>query len=65
MFIRPHHKKQYKEMLAALVGQSVSAADGPAISEDQQTCGKELLYFNYYYCIMIHCIIYSMIEMFV
>uniref|UniRef100_A0A3Q4BVD7 Regulator of telomere elongation helicase 1 n=1 Tax=Mola mola TaxID=94237 RepID=A0A3Q4BVD7_MOLML len=27
MFIRPHHKKQYKEMLAALVGQSVSAAD--------------------------------------
>uniref|UniRef100_A0A7N8YBW0 Regulator of telomere elongation helicase 1 n=1 Tax=Mastacembelus armatus TaxID=205130 RepID=A0A7N8YBW0_9TELE len=34
MFIRPHHKKQYKEMLDALIGQSVSAADGPAVSED-------------------------------
>uniref|UniRef100_A0A8P4GCH8 Regulator of telomere elongation helicase 1 n=1 Tax=Dicentrarchus labrax TaxID=13489 RepID=A0A8P4GCH8_DICLA len=27
MFIRPHHKKQYKEMLDVLIGQSVSAAD--------------------------------------
>ncbi|XP_067447279.1 regulator of telomere elongation helicase 1 isoform X2 [Thunnus thynnus] len=34
MFIRPHHKKQYKEMLAALGGQP---ADVLAVSEDQQT----------------------------
>ncbi|XP_044206767.1 regulator of telomere elongation helicase 1 isoform X2 [Thunnus albacares] len=34
MFIRPHHKKQYKEMLAALAGQP---ADVLAVSEDQQT----------------------------
>uniref|UniRef100_A0A8P4GAH3 Regulator of telomere elongation helicase 1 n=1 Tax=Dicentrarchus labrax TaxID=13489 RepID=A0A8P4GAH3_DICLA len=30
MFIRPHHKKQYKEMLDVLIGQSVSAADVPS-----------------------------------
>ncbi|XP_041801882.1 regulator of telomere elongation helicase 1 isoform X2 [Chelmon rostratus] len=36
MFIRPHHKTQYKQMLDALVGQTVSAADVPAVSEDQQ-----------------------------
>lgn len=47
MFIRPHHKKQYKKMLNGLVGRSVSAADGPAISEDQQTSGKELFYLLY------------------
>ncbi|XP_042265633.1 regulator of telomere elongation helicase 1 isoform X1 [Thunnus maccoyii] len=34
MFIRPHHKKQYKEMLAALGGQP---AEVLAVSEDQQT----------------------------
>ncbi|KAM7412359.1 hypothetical protein PAMA_022037 [Pampus argenteus] len=34
MFIRPHHKKQYRQMLDALIGQS---ADVPAVSEDQQT----------------------------
>ncbi|XP_070766663.1 regulator of telomere elongation helicase 1 [Enoplosus armatus] len=34
--IRPHHKKQYKEMLDALIGQSVSAADVPTLSENQQ-----------------------------
>uniref|UniRef100_A0A7N9ASA0 Regulator of telomere elongation helicase 1 n=1 Tax=Mastacembelus armatus TaxID=205130 RepID=A0A7N9ASA0_9TELE len=32
MFIRPHHKKQYKEMLDALIGQSVSAADASSSS---------------------------------
>ncbi|TKS77856.1 Regulator of telomere elongation helicase 1 [Collichthys lucidus] len=36
MFIRPHHKEQYKHMLEALTGQSVSAADVPAVNEDQQ-----------------------------
>ncbi|KAM8754557.1 regulator of telomere elongation helicase 1 isoform 1-T1 [Acanthopagrus schlegelii] len=36
VFIRPHHKKQYKDMLDSLVGQSDSAADVPAPSEDQQ-----------------------------
>ncbi|XP_040918142.1 regulator of telomere elongation helicase 1-like [Toxotes jaculatrix] len=36
VFIRPQHKKQYKEMLDALIGQSASAADVPAVSEDQQ-----------------------------
>lgn len=40
MFIRPHHKTQYKQMLDALVGQTVSAADVPAVSEDQQRHGK-------------------------
>uniref|UniRef100_UPI0037E8D6A8 regulator of telomere elongation helicase 1 n=1 Tax=Semicossyphus pulcher TaxID=241346 RepID=UPI0037E8D6A8 len=39
-FIRPHHKKQYKEMLNALIGQpDDAAADVPAaVSEDQQSC---------------------------
>ncbi|XP_076596702.1 regulator of telomere elongation helicase 1 isoform X1 [Chaetodon auriga] len=36
MFIRPHHKTQYKQMVDALVGETVSAADVPAVSEDQQ-----------------------------
>ncbi|XP_054464874.1 LOW QUALITY PROTEIN: regulator of telomere elongation helicase 1 [Anoplopoma fimbria] len=36
MFIPPRHKKQYKEMLDALIGQSVSAAEVPAVCEDQQ-----------------------------
>lgn len=36
MFIPPRHKKQYKEMLDGLIGQSVSAADVPAVNEDQQ-----------------------------
>lgn len=36
VFIRPHHKKQYKDMLDSLVGQSDSAADVPALSEDLQ-----------------------------
>lgn len=40
MFIRPQHKKQYKEMLDALIGQSVAAADVPAENEDQQRPGK-------------------------
>uniref|UniRef100_A0A8P4GG84 Regulator of telomere elongation helicase 1 n=1 Tax=Dicentrarchus labrax TaxID=13489 RepID=A0A8P4GG84_DICLA len=40
MFIRPHHKKQYKEMLDVLIGQSVSAADVPAVSEDQRRFDK-------------------------
>ncbi|XP_040009350.1 regulator of telomere elongation helicase 1 isoform X2 [Xiphias gladius] len=37
MFLRPHHKKQYKEMLDALIGQSASAAYVPVVSEDQQS----------------------------
>lgn len=41
MFIRPHHKKQYKDMLDSLVGQSDSAADVPALSEDLQRHGKD------------------------
>ncbi|XP_044068758.1 LOW QUALITY PROTEIN: regulator of telomere elongation helicase 1 [Siniperca chuatsi] len=36
MVIRPHHKKRYKDMLDALIGRSGSAADVPALSEDQQ-----------------------------
>ena len=40
MFIRPHHKKQYKEMLDDLMGQSASTADVPVVSEDQQSKGK-------------------------
>ncbi|XP_033941971.1 LOW QUALITY PROTEIN: regulator of telomere elongation helicase 1 [Pseudochaenichthys georgianus] len=34
-FIPPRHKKQYKEMLQALAGQS-SSAEVPAVSEDEQ-----------------------------
>lgn len=41
MFIRPHHKEQYKHMLEALTGQSFSAADVPAVNEHQQRDGKE------------------------
>ncbi|XP_068453212.1 regulator of telomere elongation helicase 1 isoform X2 [Clinocottus analis] len=36
LFIPTRHKKQYKEMLDALIGQSVSAAEVPAASEEQQ-----------------------------
>ncbi|KAM9342686.1 regulator of telomere elongation helicase 1 isoform 2-T2 [Pholidichthys leucotaenia] len=37
MFIRPHHKKQYKEMLDVLMGEPVSVADEvPADNEEQQ-----------------------------
>uniref|UniRef100_A0A7N6C434 Regulator of telomere elongation helicase 1 n=1 Tax=Anabas testudineus TaxID=64144 RepID=A0A7N6C434_ANATE len=36
MFIRPQHKKQYKEMLDALIGQSAAATGVAAVSEDQQ-----------------------------
>ncbi|XP_031167538.1 regulator of telomere elongation helicase 1 isoform X3 [Sander lucioperca] len=36
MFIPARHKKQYKEMVDALIGNSVSAANVPAVSEDQQ-----------------------------
>lgn len=35
-FIRPHHKKQYKEMLDSLIGQSADVA----VHENQQTGGK-------------------------
>ncbi|XP_007575500.1 regulator of telomere elongation helicase 1 [Poecilia formosa] len=35
VFVRPRHKKRYKEMLDALIGQPVSAADSPAVSEEQ------------------------------
>uniref|UniRef100_A0A8P4KN29 Regulator of telomere elongation helicase 1 n=1 Tax=Dicentrarchus labrax TaxID=13489 RepID=A0A8P4KN29_DICLA len=52
MFIRPHHKKQYKEMLDVLIGQSVSAADVPAVSEDQRRFDKGQLNVLYRY---IHC----------
>ncbi|KAL6120230.1 rtel1 [Pungitius sinensis] len=37
MFIPTRHKKRYKEMLDALKGQSISAADVPASSEDPQS----------------------------
>uniref|UniRef100_A0A7N6BA06 Regulator of telomere elongation helicase 1 n=1 Tax=Anabas testudineus TaxID=64144 RepID=A0A7N6BA06_ANATE len=40
MFIRPQHKKQYKEMLDALIGQSAAATGVAAVSEDQQIQGK-------------------------
>ncbi|KAM6928948.1 regulator of telomere elongation helicase 1 isoform 1-T1 [Lycodopsis pacificus] len=40
MFIPPRHKKQYKEMLDALIGQSVSAAEVHAASEDHQRQGS-------------------------
>lgn len=39
MFIRPHHKMQYKHMMDALVGRSVSAADVPALNEEKQKSG--------------------------
>lgn len=39
VFIRSHHKKEYKEMLASLTGQSLTDSD-VAVSEDQQTGGK-------------------------
>ncbi|XP_028309281.1 regulator of telomere elongation helicase 1 [Gouania willdenowi] len=39
MFIRPHHKKQYKEMLDDLIGQQCSAADVP-VNEDQPVLGE-------------------------
>ncbi|XP_078144359.1 regulator of telomere elongation helicase 1 isoform X1 [Centroberyx gerrardi] len=35
MFIRPHHKKQYKDMLDALTGGSVPTADALAVNADQ------------------------------
>lgn len=41
MFIRPQHKKQYKEMLDALIGQSAAATDVAAVSEEQQTQGEK------------------------
>uniref|UniRef100_A0A8D0AE05 Regulator of telomere elongation helicase 1 n=1 Tax=Sander lucioperca TaxID=283035 RepID=A0A8D0AE05_SANLU len=41
MFIPARHKKQYKEMVDALIGNSVSAANVPAVSEDQQRQGEE------------------------
>lgn len=40
VFIRPHHKKQYKQMLDSIINQSLSATDVPAVSEDQQRHGK-------------------------
>ncbi|KAK9515874.1 hypothetical protein VZT92_026476 [Zoarces viviparus] len=40
MFIPPRHKKQYEEMVDALIGQSVSAAEVPAASEDHQRQGS-------------------------
>ncbi|XP_059189945.1 regulator of telomere elongation helicase 1 [Centropristis striata] len=36
-FIPARHKKQYREMVEALMGASVSAADVPAVSEAQQS----------------------------
>uniref|UniRef100_A0A3Q4GCI1 Regulator of telomere elongation helicase 1 n=1 Tax=Neolamprologus brichardi TaxID=32507 RepID=A0A3Q4GCI1_NEOBR len=36
MFIRPNHKKQYKDMLGGLIGQPVSAPDVPVMIEEQQ-----------------------------
>uniref|UniRef100_A0A669D8B5 Regulator of telomere elongation helicase 1 n=1 Tax=Oreochromis niloticus TaxID=8128 RepID=A0A669D8B5_ORENI len=36
MFIRPNHKKQYKDMLDGLIGQPVSAPDVPVMIEEQQ-----------------------------
>uniref|UniRef100_A0A3B5KR97 Regulator of telomere elongation helicase 1 n=1 Tax=Xiphophorus couchianus TaxID=32473 RepID=A0A3B5KR97_9TELE len=38
VFVRPHHKKQYKEMLDALIGQPVSC---PAVSEEQPSAGQD------------------------
>lgn len=49
MFIRPHHKKQYKQMLDSIIGQSVSATDVPAVSEDRQRHGKEQSIILYIY----------------
>lgn len=40
VFIRPHHKKQYKQMLDSIINQSVSATDVPAVIEDRQRHGK-------------------------
>ncbi|KAM4562897.1 regulator of telomere elongation helicase 1 [Odontesthes bonariensis] len=36
MFIRPRHKKQYKEMLDALIGRPVATEDVPGFTEEQQ-----------------------------
>ncbi|XP_038164925.1 regulator of telomere elongation helicase 1 [Cyprinodon tularosa] len=36
VFVRPHHKKNYREMLDALMGQPNSATDSPTLSEEQQ-----------------------------
>ncbi|KAM4570874.1 regulator of telomere elongation helicase 1 isoform 2-T2 [Fundulus diaphanus] len=36
VFVRPHHKKQYKEMLDALMDHPLPTADAPALSEEQQ-----------------------------
>lgn len=41
VFIRPHHKKQYAQMLDGLVAQS--AADDHAAFKDQEKQGKEHL----------------------
>lgn len=34
MFIRPHHKRQYEQMVDALRGQSVSADNIPQVTEN-------------------------------
>lgn len=36
MFIRSHHKKQYKEMLDSLIGETSPTADVPVVSEPPQ-----------------------------
>lgn len=41
MFIRPYHKKQYREMLDGFVGQST--ADAHPTYDDQEKKGKEHL----------------------
>uniref|UniRef100_A0A8C5HBJ2 Regulator of telomere elongation helicase 1 n=1 Tax=Gouania willdenowi TaxID=441366 RepID=A0A8C5HBJ2_GOUWI len=49
MFIRPHHKKQYKEMLDDLIGQQCSAADVP-VNEDQPVLGEGISSRKYSIC---------------
>lgn len=47
MFIRPHHKRQYEQMVDALRGQSVSADNIPQVAENPYRYSKVYLYALY------------------
>lgn len=47
MFIRPHHKRQYEQMVDALRGQSVSADNIPQVTKNPYRYSKVYLYALY------------------
>lgn len=48
MFIRPHHKRQYKEMLEALTSEPVPIVDFSSMNTDQPQQGEQELTTYYY-----------------